>query len=288
MMKKDLVIGAITGYNFNSIAPWVNSLERSGYAGDKAMICYDVPFETVEQLTSRGYKVFVFDQNDQERRFEYKAKSKFHIVCERFYHLWKILQDYKGEYRYIITTDVRDVVFQRNPIEWLEKNLGEKKVVGSSESIKFGDEEWGDLVLKSQYGEDIRQAFQDKIIYNAGVMSGDFDTMVDLFLQIYLLCEAAPSHWNKNLGGPDQAAYNILAHSKPWTDVTRHTSSEEGWAAQLGGTGPQMQYRFDKLVENRPVMTGNKLYTSSGELFYIVHQYDRVHEWRNIIMEQYV
>jgi hypothetical protein len=30
---KDLIIGCITGYDFNDIAPWVNSIEKCGFKG---------------------------------------------------------------------------------------------------------------------------------------------------------------------------------------------------------------------------------------------------------------
>jgi hypothetical protein len=286
---KDLVIGAITGYNFDAIRPWVNSLDRSGFAGDKAMICYNVSFETVDELSKRGYKVFGFERNEEERRLEY-TKPGFNIVCERFHHLWSILQNFKSQYRYVITTDVKDVVFQRNPSEWLENNLGVKKVNASSESMYYKEEEHSNFALYSNYGPAIYGTFCDKLIYNAGVMSGDFDTMVDLFMQIYLLCDAAPSHWNQHGGGPDQPAYNILAHSKPLSDIIRYTPSEDGWAAQLGTTGPYsggLGRYGSKIVEPAPIMIDGKVCTTEGAPFYIVHQYDRIPEWKSIILEQY-
>ena len=46
----DIVIGSITGYDFDKIKPWVNSLDRSGFTGTKAMLCYNVSYETVEEL----------------------------------------------------------------------------------------------------------------------------------------------------------------------------------------------------------------------------------------------
>ena len=39
-MKKDLVIGGIGGYEFHQIQNWVNSLNKSGFTGDKILISY--------------------------------------------------------------------------------------------------------------------------------------------------------------------------------------------------------------------------------------------------------
>jgi len=290
---KDLVVGAITGYNFQAIEPWVNSLDRCGFEGDKAMFCYNISYDVADQLNKRGYKVFGFERNDEERMLEY-SKPGFNIVVERFMHMWGVLQQFKGQYRYIIATDVKDVVFQRNPSEWMTINFGmgvfenRNKINAASESIVYEQEEWGRMNLFRSFGPQFYQAFNDKVISNAGVMSGDFETMLDLFMNIKLLCDAAPAHFIEGGGGPDQAAYNILINSKPFKDITRFTMSEDGWAAQLGTTGPQIDYKYgDKLVEPKPILKDGKVCTSTGEPFYIVHQYDRVPEWKPIIMEQY-
>ena len=50
---KDLVIGCITNYTFDKIEIFVKSLEQSGFDGHKAMVVYNVPFSTVEELQNR-------------------------------------------------------------------------------------------------------------------------------------------------------------------------------------------------------------------------------------------
>ena len=77
---KDIVVGFITGYSFDKIAPWVNSLDRSGFTGTKAMICYNISYDVAEELTKRGYTVFAFKKNDEMKRLEYK--QDFSIMCE--------------------------------------------------------------------------------------------------------------------------------------------------------------------------------------------------------------
>lgn len=107
-------------------------------------------------------------------------------------------------------------------------------------------------------------------------MAGEFEAMVDLFQCVYLLCMTT-NHFVPGGGGPDQAAYNILLNMKSYKDITRFTMSEDGWAAQLGTTGPQVFEKFgDFLVEPIPNIDLGKVYTKNGILFPIVHQYDRV------------
>lgn len=282
---KDLVIGCITGYDFDKIKPWVNSLCRSGFEGTKAMICYNIDYETVEELVKRDFTIFAFGKNDNQKRLEYK--ENFSIVVERFFHLWYFLKKYKGQYRYIVTTDVKDVVFQSDPIKWLENNIGDKQINVACESIRYEDENWGNNNLLKSFGPVIHEHNKNNLIYNAGTISGQFDTMLDFFLNIYMVCQGT-SQFIEGGGGPDQAALNILLNMKPYKDITNFAMSEDGYAAQLGTTGPQKYSEYgSKLIENVPLLNGDTVYTSTNKMFTIVHQYDRMPEWKKIIEEKY-
>lgn len=282
---KDMVIGSITGYDFDKIRPWVNSLDRSGFDGTKAMLCYNVSQDTVKELTDRGYQIFAFNRNEQTGDFEYRRV--FSIVVERFLHLWYFLKEHRGTHRYIITTDVKDVIFQYNPSAWLEQNIGDKKINVASESITYGKEDWGANNLQKSFGHLLYKDMENNIIANAGTISGDFDTMIDLFLNIYLLCNGT-SHQVDGGGGPDQAALNVLLNMKAYADITNFAPSESGWAAQLGTTGPQIAGKYgDRLVENSPIMIDNVVCTSQGIPFALVHQYDRVPEWKEKIENKF-
>ena len=282
---EDIVVGCITGYNFDKIRPWVNSLDTCGFTGTKAMICYDVDYDTVDELVKRKYTILAFGKDEEKRRFKYK--EDFSIVVERFLHMWYLLKRFKGQYRYIITTDVKDVVFQTNPSTWLENNIGDKEINVACESIRYKDEEWGSHNLMKAFGALIHDHNKDNLIYNAGTISGKFDTMTDLFLNIYMLCNGT-SHYTEGGGGPDQAALNILLNMKPYKDITNFAMSDDGYAAQLGTTGPQIAGKYgSKLVDKSPILVDNTVCTSDGTPFAIVHQYDRVPEWKKIIEAKY-
>lgn len=282
---KDVVIGAITNYDFDKIKTWVNSLDRSGFDGVKVVLCYNIDFATVEELTKRNYTVLAFGKNEEQKRFEYK--QDFSIVVERFLHSWYFLKRLEGNYRYVIATDVKDVIFQTNPSVWLEKNIGEKQINVACESIRYKDENWGNHNLFKSFGPLAHDALKDNLIFNAGTISGKFDTMLDLFYNIYLLCNGT-SHRIEGGGGPDQAALNVLLSLKPYKDITNFAMSEDGWAAQLGTTGPQILSRYEKkLVEATPTFKDGMVCTSTGNPFAIVHQYDRVPQWREEIEKKY-
>ena len=59
-MRKDLIIGSFTNYNWDKIQYWVNSIDACGFKGDKAMLVYNAELSTVQKLNDRGFKIMVF------------------------------------------------------------------------------------------------------------------------------------------------------------------------------------------------------------------------------------
>jgi hypothetical protein len=116
MKQVDLVIGAITGYKWDQIRYWVNSLDRSGFSGYKVVICYNVDYATLRELQARNYITLVFTNDEANQRVTYPNKD-FAIVVDRFLHYYLMVgnEANRNAVRYIIATDVRDVIFQQNP-----------------------------------------------------------------------------------------------------------------------------------------------------------------------------
>ena len=285
---RDMVIGAITNYSFEHIKNWVVSLDRSGFSGAKVLLCYNIKASVAEELSSRGYVIFAFKQNAETKDLEYVGD--FNIVRERFLHMWYFLNrvEEKADYRYLISTDVKDVIFQRNPTEWLEQHLDPFKINVACESIRYRDEPWGQHNLYKSFGSLLYDSHKDNYVYNAGTLSGSFAYLVDFFLPIYLACGGAPMNVPGG-GGADQAALNLLIHTKSIHEITRFTSASEPWAAQLGTTkDPSKIEVFRSLIsEAEPIMKDGLVCTPAGEPYHLVHQYDRVPEWKTIIDEKY-
>lgn len=266
---KDLIVGCISNYTPNHITPWVNSIEQSGFSGDKIIISFGVPNETLEFLNQKGFEVYSFEPNGR------------HIVIERFYALWALLKNI-NKYRYIITTDVKDVIFQLNPSVWLENNLIDKKILVSSECLIYSNEDWGNNNLKTSYPQ-FYDLCRNNIIYNAGTIAGDFEYMRDFFLHVFNLSLIG------NDSQPDQAALNILIHQYPFKDIIKFANQEEGWCCQLGTTlDPKVKSKYSSLLlEPTPIYKNGEVFNSKNEKFYLVHQYDRVPELKEMIISKY-
>ena len=277
----DIVIGSITGYDFDKIKPWVNSLDRSGFTGTKAMLCYNVSYETVDELVKRNYTILAFKKDEENKRFVYR--DNFSIVVERFLHLWYLLKQYEGKYRYIVTTDVKDVIFQEDPTKYLGMELPGAKLMFASESMKYKDEPWGNQNLIETFGPFFHERFKDNTIYNVGVLAGRGEAMRDLCAMIFAMSV------NRPIPIVDQSTFNFMISQEPYKSVARYMKSEDGWAAQLGTTADPSKINEFKpfLLEPSPIMKDGKVATSTGKDFTIVHQYDRVPEWKKVIEEKY-
>ena len=277
----DLIIGAYTNYNWDKIKYWANSIDRCGFTGDKAMIVYNSDYDTVQKLTDAGFKVWAFNHDPKTNRYFWQ--QNLIIVVQRFYHLWYYLNELpENTYRYVISTDVKDVVFQTNPSLWLEKHIGNHEVVASCESLRYQDEPWGADNMQGSYPM-VWNQIKTQPIWNCGVQAGTQNAMRDLWLTIWLTCKAG------GRPNPDQAAYNFILNTCAWNKITLKTMSEDGWAAQAGTTADpeKMHYFRPKLLEPEPLWDGLQCKTSTGIPHAILHQYDRIPTWKTEIEKRY-
>jgi hypothetical protein len=278
---KDLIIGCSTNYDWSKLKYWINSINKSGFQGDKVLILMNCDKDTVQKVSNAGFSVIAFQQDDNGN-LVYQSQLMVHV--ERFIHIYNTLKS--QDYRYVITTDVKDVIFQKNPVEWLEQHLPDgssEDLVFSSESIRYKDEPWGNQNLLETFGPMIHDHFKNNVIFNVGVLAGRGYAMKSLALNIFL------SSINRPIPIVDQSTFNVLISQHPYLKSSMYMTSEDGWACQLGTTADPSKIEQFKpfLVEATPKLEGDKVVTSEGKEYVIVHQYDRVPEWKKIIEAKY-
>jgi hypothetical protein len=193
------------------------------------------------------------------------------------------IHDYlsKNDYRYVITTDVRDVVFQSNPVDWLYNNLGYKKIVVGSECLKYKDEPWGDNNIKETFGDYVYNKMRDNTIYNVGIIGGYGKYVSDLCLDITV------NTVNRPIKICDQAVFNFLVMNQMYKDQIYFAGLQDNWAAHLGtiADSTKMDYFRPNLLEPEPTFDG-KVVNSYGGIPVFAHQYDRT-VWRGQIEKIY-
>jgi hypothetical protein len=179
---------------------------------------------------------------------------------------------------------VKDVVFQQNPIDYMEKALtDDKNLMFASESIYYKDEPWGNENLLQTFGEFIYSKFKDNEIYNVGVLAGRGHAVRDLICNIFVSTQGKP------IPICDQSTFNFMISMSPYKETSVYLRSEDAWAAQLGTTGdPTKIEQFRPfLIEAEPKINDDIVTTSTGIPFTIVHQYDRIPNWKKILEAKY-
>jgi len=250
---KYTIVGCITKYNVQDIKPYVESIEQSGFKGEKLMLVYDVSKEVIEYLDKKGWLIA-------------QSELQEHIILQRFRDMYALLQEYQTDV--IIWTDVKDVIFQKDPTEWLNRWM-RKDILAFSECMIMKDEPWTCINSGTTFPMEWEFGMKDQISYCAGTIVGKRNAIRDLFIEIY--------RWSKTTANPeqlsDQAAYNVLLHLEHFKNSVQFVTQEQGFATQLGTVW--MKKNEIPLLEPTPIYKDDKFYNQKGEQFTIVHQYDR-------------
>ena len=199
----------------------------------------------------------------------------------RFFHGWQFLLDAHTQYDNVLITDVRDVMFQLNPSDYLRTKLtDDKPLLVSSEGILFKDEPWNYRNLLLGFGPIIAEQLKECTAYNVGVLAGKSSVMKNLFLSIYnnTLNRYIPS---------DQSSFNVILHQGLIGSYIE-TNHNDNWACQSGVVlDPEKAHYVPSLLEPQPIIRDGKVYNHKGELFHIVHQWDRLPQIKSMVTDYY-
>lgn len=281
-MAKDLIIGGASGYKYDDVKYWINSILRSGFNGDIVLAVTNVKIEELEKIAEKGVKILAYGQKDADGNYTSNSNMPPHV--ERFFHIWNFLNTTDEEYGYVITTDVRDVVFQKNPQEHL--NSAQPAFIAAGEGLKYKDEPWGNNNYLQAFGPFFHNQMKDNEINNVGVIAGVHDIVRDIMLLLLQLSV------NRPIPIVDQAVYNFILNMDVFKMHTEFMSNDSGWACNLGTTlgaiasgagdigmrnDPTAQLLYQtKYLCNQPKIDNVVVTTSNDMPFCIVHQYDRV------------
>lgn len=263
----DLVIGAVAGYGWEDVEVWARSLVASGFQGTGAVIVYgrdrrgDRVADNLESLGLHAVRMPLWGS----------------VYNRRFADISRVLREFDSRLRFAVVTDVRDVYFQADPIAWLESDL-KRPFLAVSEGVRYADEKWNRQNLRLGFPAHAAR-LMSKVVHNVGVLAGDAAMLADLCSAISLTAESS----GRTVA--DQSGYNLLLDMEPYRSAVQSATAEDGFACQAGtmaAPGPVPALR-PYLVEMEPVFDGEAVRTAGGRLYSIVHQYDRVPEWKQAI-----
>lgn len=287
-MAKDLIIGGASNYKYDDVKYWINSIKKSGFEGDITLVVTNIALTEIEKIAEKGVNILAYGQKDADGNYSSNSQMPPHV--ERFFHIWNYLNTTQEEYRFVITTDVRDVVFQKNPTAFLENAFDidyGHELVAAGEGLVYEDEPWGNNNYMQAFGPFFHNIVKRKEIYNVGVIAGRHNIVTDLLLLLLQLSV------NRPIPIVDQAVYNFILNMRTFYSITSFHSNNSGWACNLGTTLPaiqsgagdigqrndptaQIMYQTKYIAGGQPIIEDDIVCNSRNEPFFIVHQYDRV------------
>ena len=265
MAQKNLIIGGFTNYNSNQLKPWVLSAKVHAGDNDVVLVYGNASDETLNWLESQGVILVPMLQ---------VQGIPIHVL--RFLSIHNFLVNHWKKYDYVVTTDVKDVYFQTDPFKFLV----DRKLVIASEGLKYKDEPWGNENLHQAYGQYVYEEFKNNEIFNVGTFGGKSEYVKDMVFHIFT------NGVNRPIPIVDQAVFNVLINTQPFKDIVTKTTQ---WAAELGTImDPSKIDGFrPNLLFPEPVCEDGLLKDWTGQIFPIVHQYDRVPVLKEFIQKKF-
>jgi hypothetical protein len=278
---RDAVVTAIKGYQWEQLAPYVISLERSGFRGHKVILASSIDKFTHDCLTNRGFTVIDFTADCSSFDF---------VNRERFVPMLKFLQNGFGKYRHVVWVDSGDLVFQSDPSKWLSREWKpylKDTLVVARECWRICDEPRFNLPWMHATAPEDVDFIQNEEVVCGGTLAADPATLYITLRMIYDRILERPEAF-------DQAALNWLIY-KPFSPVQVYKPYMcAGWTATCSAfKTPTFQSIIgnpEVLLDRQPVFdkeSGLVLTPDGKTPFVIVHQYNRDAEWNKLIHEKY-
>ena len=291
---KNLVLGAVENYQRRDIVPFIRSLEAVGYSGDVVFFVSNISSDLRSFLRDHGVRMVSYRRlrgpiarglriimnwflDRFRRRFNRELVSPrhplfryiWHIHASRYFLYFEYMKSVNEEYELILLTDVRDVVFQRDPFTF--EISGSVCTFEEYPGISIGQEFFNSWWIRDLFGESCMRGMRDRTIYCSGVTFGTqtgiqsyLNTMTDLLSRRH---------------GPyrfDQGAHNYIVY-KELLHGLQLFQFQASPIVHLGITP------FDLIRLSR---SGDVL-NASGAVAHVVHQYDRHPVIEEMYMERF-
>jgi hypothetical protein len=199
------------------------------------------------------------------------APGMLDISVSRLFHAAQWLEAHAGGVEQVLLTDCRDVIFQSNPF----RNIPDQIHAGA-ESINLGEESFTGGWITALYGDKVLDAMAGQPVLCSGVILGDLNSILQLLERC---CMEVHRHY-RNIGlrrGFDQGIFNYVCYRESERMPCVALSLESEILTTLSA-GSASQFRMrEQSIEH----------VESDAVPAIVHQYDRVPEFKERLLKIY-
>lgn len=259
--------------NKQKIKVWAKSF-RKYCDGEIVLIAANATDDDIKTCEELNIKYYLVEELDT-----------WFINNKRLRHTKDFLEQSDGDV--FLITDVFDVLFQSNPFEKMD--LDNNDVFISREGILVCEEPWNADVINRVFPDEISTCMQTEIVCS-GIIGGKKESLIKLYNKLDYMCENSLDGHNIK----DQAALIIMVKNNE-IDRLKNFSLDEGWAMHCQSAGPT-QFFESWGLKNAIIRKGygipelkedGVVYTQSGIKYDMVHQFNRVEEWKKIITKEY-
>jgi hypothetical protein len=257
----DVIVGIEKDLKAKGIEAWANSIVNSNFQGRTVLFSYSPDSELKKLAQKTGLEFVEISPPSGEWR----------VNKERWRHYAAFTSSLESSSSFVILTDVRDLVFQRDPSTWLADRAAAYDVVASSEGETYEFEPWNRDHALRVYGPMFYEKWLCKqMVMNAGLVAGKPRGIAELCRMMW-----------EQVQGPcpsDQVIYNAILRTAPpeWKILF----SDHAMAWGIHGTvlgvpnlPKETRLRREKL---RPKIVKRLMCNEAGEPYVVVHQYDRL------------
>ena len=203
----DAILTAVRGMSASNCAVFVRSWFRN-IANAELFI-----FTEIRPSTRQNWADYFSREHRTGRlhimEFNYSLWTFNEFQMDRHVIYLDFMKHHGNRFRYVLTADIRDVVFQGNPFDNpYFRNVTAAPMVFALEDVFFGYELYNALWIKGIFGEHALPNFLGKQISNSGVVMGPAHAMVQY---LGLLTSIVPVGFQRDQG-MDQGVHNYIVH----------------------------------------------------------------------------
>jgi len=248
--------------------------------------------ESFRKYSDGEIVLIIANANDEDKKtcdelnikfYEVTVEDTWYINHKRLEHTRDFIKQSDGDL--FLATDVFDVVFQSDPFKKFD--LETYDLFMGAEGILMSEEPWNTDVVNRVFPGEIEICRNHEIICS-GVIGGKKEPLISLYDKMFNKCESGTNDHNIK----DQAALIIMIANNE-IDRLKIFNLNDAWAMHCATSGPTQFFESWGLknnIERRynvPKMVDGKIYTNDNKLYDIVHQFNRVPEWKDILTDEF-
>lgn len=242
--KKNIILGTIVRYSLKTVSTFFNSLIHSNFTNcDVVIFIKKIRPTLINYLKDIGVILVPI--------------SKKYINIDITKLRWKLYFDYleerKNTYNQVFTTDIRDVVFQKDIFKYYDKY---KSFLGLAIEDNFLNQTTNKLWIVNYVGEEIYREIQNERVICFGTIWGSIDKILELSSIIW-----EKVRFNKN--STDQGIGNYLFYYEKFLNDYLIKSDNFGPVMTIGAT-KKSDIHLD---------SNDNILTFKGEIASVIHQY---------------